>query len=535
MSNSNECARLPHRVCVIPLDARPVCYDLPQRLLRIAGIEPCLPATNLLGVLKQPAKASALKRWMKHHLMEGDPLVVALDTLAYGGLIPSRVGLESFESLREQVDAFLETLRLDTPITDTRPASPQPKTPEKVRKVLGFSSILRIPNYNFAEEEPDYWQQYGQRLYRFSEALHQAGLDCPGFLSACLPESVRAALPPGLLNDIPAEVVEDFLQRHRRNFRLNQSFVADWADNRLETLVFCQDDTGAYGLNVLESQWLASQLLGAEKNTSAERTPQPHSAWVQTGADEVACTLIARLLVDEQPLRVYPFYSSLQGSQLQARFDGVPIETVVAQRVHACGALLADTEAEADLLLAIHTPESRQGDHCEGLSALTQPEQSRVLTDWLAKAQQRGQPVALVDVAYANGSDPRLTEQLLTRFTHLDWLYGYAGWNTPGNAIGTALAMGVVRCVAERHRTFRAREFQKLLLIRFADDWLYQSDVRYHVRHANYQGQPPAEAQLNALMADGLSLLQHRLDLADMRVRCHFPCDRTFEVAIHVP
>ena len=133
------------RVFLIPLDARPVCYDLPRRLALSAGLELSMPSPKLLGQLKQPANFKTLDRWIKNHLFENDPVIVALDTIAYGGLIASRVNAEPLEKLQDRVDKFFSQV--------------------KASSLFGFSSILRIPAYNNDEEEPDYWAQYGKALY----------------------------------------------------------------------------------------------------------------------------------------------------------------------------------------------------------------------------------------------------------------------------------------------------------------------------------------------------------------------------------
>lgn len=473
------------RLFLIPLDARPVCYDMPRRMAAMAGLELSMPAPNLLGQLKNPANFKTLSRWIKNHLFENDPVIVALDTVAYGGLIPSRVNEEPLEALEERVTTFFKQIKADA--------------------CYGFSSILRIPNYNFDEEEPAYWNRYGKKLYAYSAELHENG----------------TALSQG----IPEPVLEDFLNRRQKNFALNRRYLEYLKDGRLDYLTFCQDDTGAYGLNVQEAQ-----ALDAEIN---ERK-LADSAHIQTGADEVACCMLARWMSGQQakPLKVYAFYSSDVGRKLVAKFDGLPIEAVVEKAVKACGAQLVKRANDADCWLMIHTPDERQGDHCGRESARLLPDQASEVLKVLNKAVELGKPVALADVAYANGSDPRLMERLLTRFESWDALYGYAGWNTPGNAIGTTVAMAVIRLLAENEKRFNAAEFRKLMLIRLADDWLYQADVRSTVRASQNGHAVPDEKLLNVLMADGLGLLKARLGLENQTVHCRFPCARTFEVEI---
>ncbi len=478
------------RVFLIPLDSRPVCYDMPRRLAAMAGLELGMPSPALLGQLKTPANFKTLARWVKNHLFENDPLIVALDTVAYGGLISSRVNEEPLEILQERVQAFFSQVKADA--------------------CFGFTSVLRIPNYDFAEEEPEYWNEYGKKLYQYSAELHEKGYST--------------------VEGIPAPVLEDFMARREKNFALNESYLSLVSGGQLDYLTYCQDDTGPFGLNVQEAQLLESQI---KKRKLGE------SAHIQTGADEVAACMLARWMALQQdaPIKVYPFYSSEAGRKLTAKFDGLPIEAVVEKAVRACGAIVVKKAAEADFWLMVHTPEERQGDHCSREQARVSPDQLDEVLKLLDKALAMGKPLSIADVAYANGGDPRLVERLVARFDDLTGLYGYAGWNTPGNAIGTSVAMGLIRLMAERNKSFDPEAFCKLMLIRLADDWLYQADVRNTVRRSmngSAQNGSPDEKLLNVLMADGLFLLKSRLGLENQLVHCRYPCQRTFEVEIGI-
>lgn len=476
------------RVYLIPLDSRPVCYDMPKRLAEVAGLELGMPTPNLLGQLKKPANFKTLSRWVKNHLFENDPLIVALDTIAYGGLIASRVNEEPLPILKERVTDFFKQIKVDS--------------------CYAFSSILRIPNYDFDEEEPEYWNRYGKKLYQYSAQLHEHG-HAPS-------------------EEIPEAVLNDFIDRREKNFSLNESYLSLLFNKKLDYLTYCQDDTGPYGLNVQEAQSLAEQIR--------KRKLTDH-AHIQTGADEVAACMLARWMVLQQPepVKVYAFYSSDTGRKLVAKFDGLPIESVVEKAINACGAQLVKKSSDADLWIMVHTPEDRQGDHCSREVAKVNPDQIEEVLKVMDKALALGKPVTITDVAYANGADPRLMEKLVSRFDDLTGLYGYAAWNTPGNAIGTSVSMGLVRLMAERHKTFNAKAFCKLMLIRLADDWLYQADVRHTVRqtmNGTAQTAEPDEKLLNVLMADGLFLLKSRLGLEKQSIHCRYPCQRTFEIEV---
>lgn len=474
-------------VACIPLDARPVCYDHLERLARSFRLPVALPPMGMLGALKRPADLPALQDWMRSVVRESGELswILALDTLVYGGLIPSRLGNEFLEELESRFETALGILG----------------APPKA-----FSSILRIPRYNGAEEEPEYWAEYGERLYAYSEALHEKG------------EADAAGIPEGVL--------QDFRGRRDRNFAMNRFYLDQLGRGRLERLVYCQDDTGAYGLNVQEAQALAQGIEAAGLQGRAH---------VQTGADEVALTMLARLLVEttgDTP-RIFPVYSSPEGARAMARYDGLPIQRVVERQLSACGAVLAEDSRQADLMLLVHTPSQVQGDFCMGIESDRSPGQLTTAMDCLRQALQRNQAVVLADLAYANGADPFLVTRMLAEQYPLETLYGFAGWNTPGNTLGSALSMGVVRWLAERQQSFDAEAFDKLLYIRFADDWLYQSNARQGLRR-QFPGELPSQAALTEAMGPGLALLRERLPFEGPEAQASFPCQRTFEVAIQL-
>ncbi|MBQ7454457.1 MAG: DUF4127 family protein [Selenomonadaceae bacterium] len=77
----------------------------------------------------------------------------------------------------------------------------------------------------------------------------------------------------------------------------------------------------------------------------------------------------------------------------------------------------------------------------------------------------------VADVAFANGSDNALMEQLRQRGL-LFKIQAYAGWNTPTNSSGFALSTGLL--------TARMKEnfVDELLLRRYLDDWAYQANIR---------------------------------------------------------
>jgi hypothetical protein len=74
---------------LLPLDSRPATRVLPALIAGLAGGTPHVPPALLLGNAVQEANPALLAAWLNTQPTDG-PLIVALDALAYGGLVQSR-------------------------------------------------------------------------------------------------------------------------------------------------------------------------------------------------------------------------------------------------------------------------------------------------------------------------------------------------------------------------------------------------------------------------------------------------------------
>jgi hypothetical protein len=477
---------------VIPLDARPVCHSAVADLARLTGVHVFLPPADLLGKLKNPANLVALRQWMER-IVQQHPIqaaIVSLDLLSYGGLIPSRIGEESNEDLIRELEKGLAILK-DIP------------------KIYGFSSILRIPTYNNNEEEPLYWAEWGETLSRFSQHLHKKNILMQNWRSYEWPEA-----PP------PKAVIKDFVTRRERNHWHNLRLLQLLQQKRLAHLVFCEDDRGEYGLNVYEADTLRARI------ETLELTEFAH---VQTGADEVAHTLLIRALEACLQDSLHVYVKSAQSLETMAKFDGQPIKNVMYQRIKATGSRAVSKLEEADLVCIVHAPHYRMGDHGDATPADTTMNDAYETLALTTEAVAQGKSVVLVDVAYANGADPVLLKAIKDEPDVLPQLAGYAAWNTPGNAIGSALAMGLGVVYAHKYGTGSGSRHRKTLATRLLDDGVYQSQVRHMWRLTN---RPLDRVHLtDALLRHGQWIL-NTLGLGHKRIEARFPCDRTFECAI---
>lgn len=74
---------------LIPLDSRPATRVMPALMARLTSKQVHVPPIALLGTAKQGAEANKLYAWLNQQPKD-QPLIVALDALAYGGLVQSR-------------------------------------------------------------------------------------------------------------------------------------------------------------------------------------------------------------------------------------------------------------------------------------------------------------------------------------------------------------------------------------------------------------------------------------------------------------
>ena len=190
------------KIAFVPIDNRPVCYTLPKLIAQIdEEIEFFLPDRSLLGGLEKIANIEGLFVWLKD-LPKLDALVLSLDTLAYGGLIPSRRCPETFDEIKSRIENLKEILR------------------EKECKIYAFSSIMRISNNNYNQEEKEYWAKWGKKIFDYSFQTHKLGCE------SCI------------TNIIPSEILDDYIATRKRNFEINKIYLEWQKEGLFDTLIF---------------------------------------------------------------------------------------------------------------------------------------------------------------------------------------------------------------------------------------------------------------------------------------------------------
>lgn len=418
-------------ISLLPLDERPVNTVLVADVAAIAGVELTTPPADALPRFREPADPAAVADWLHARAARGDDLVIALDTLVHGGLIPARTdALEPAAAL-----ARLAVLR------DLRLAGPE-------RTIAAVALVMRATDSYSPVEEPVYWADHGREIHRLGAAVHRQWLG----------EDARVP-------ELPATIRDDYSARRLRNhIALLASLELAWS-GVVDPLVITADDTAQFSAGSAEQEMLAywQRLRG---------TDVP----VYPGADETGAVLVARVIAQRAglPIRVRVTVGDQSGLELIPSYENVPLRVSVQRQLVAVGATPVDDSP--DLSLVVHTPDPAGGDHFGG-TAVSDPEATMRTADAVDEALAAGAPVALADVRFGNGGDPALIAELARRGS-LERLAAYAGWNTAGNALGSTLALGVAAAVGDRRGTRDLTARRRALQRRLLDDVAYQAIVR---------------------------------------------------------
>ena len=272
------------KIALIPIDNRPICYDLIKDILSIDNnIELFMPDIEYLGGLTSYSDTKKILSFIEN-LPQTDILIVCLDTIAYGGLISSRRTNDSFDDIKKRIEDFKQIAK------------------KKTKKILAFSSIMRISNNNINEEEKEYWSDYGKKIFSWSYETHK---------NEILKTNNK------IETDIPKEILKDYLNTRQRNFKINQLYLKWAQEGFFDTLIFSKDDCAEFGLNIKEAIYLENEIKKLNlKNVK-----------IKTGADEIPLGLISRAL--NENIRFNPVFIEENSLNLISKYEDISVKNCV--------------------------------------------------------------------------------------------------------------------------------------------------------------------------------------------------------------
>lgn len=343
---------------------------------------------------------------------------------------------------------------------------------EKNAKIYAFSSIMRISNNNINEEEKKYWNLWGKKIFEYSFNFCKNNGENP-------PQT-----------DIPQKILTDYLNTRKRNFEINKIYLEWQKEGLFDTLVFSKDDCAEFGFNVREAQELEN--LGG---------------FVKTGADEIPLTLLARAI--QGKIKIAPIFTEASQKNLISNYEDVSIEKSVTGQIELAGCEVSELQ-NADMLLYVNNFKNHQGEIV--MKRPTEP-----FSDVWNIPQK---PYMVADVRFANGADNSLVNKLFEKGFDENF-YGYSAWNTSANSLGSLICGAKVKFLAKKYND---KEFKKLEIVRFLDDWAYQANVRQTLSK-------PDTTELTTKMKPFEKEVAKVLK-TEFEVKYSFPWKRLFEVEV---
>lgn len=487
----------------VPLDNRPVCTDYVTRTMAAIDCKLILPPEKLLADQNKNSNPEAIWEWLQTKAPKAEAAVISVDTLIYGGLVASRT--HNFDkTLLEQRVKRLGDLHKALPI-----------------ELYAFSTIMRTPRASKGRVEPPYYNELGPAIFTYSELLDKES-------QKPLKENDQV-LKQVLERNLPKAAITDWLNRRQKNFEINKAVLQLVRQNRFHYFALGKDDNAPLSATHMEASQIAFDTFDMS----------PDTFQLIDGVDQLGLLLLTRAYNEASGLKpkVYPLYAPGPGQTTLPQYSDAKLQDSVPTQIKAAGATLTTSAENADLILAINSPDNgivqdSTGDENQFFPNLANKRFINTLSNYMTK----GYKVSLADISYSNGADNGFMHTFANS-TDLGVLQAYNGWNTADNAIGYAIAQGVLA-------PYMPISKRKLLLKeRLIDDWFYQSNARKQI--ASQLEQNNREAQkydlgklegqvLNSVSQTCQKLAKNYSITRDTSFNLAFPWKRLFEIKVTV-
>lgn len=424
---------VPPKIIMIPLDGRPAAGQFSQMIGAMAGYQVILPPQGLLGRFTEPGDVDKIFEWLEaQDLTNVRALIASADMIAYGGLIQSRVS---------NVDSTTAIQRLRKLITF------RAKHQEQFKFYI-FASNMRLAPTATIKAAP-----YRMNLAKYEEVKDRYERTNDQSLLSKL-KNLKAM--------VPLEEIQRYENTRNRNFEVLRTLLKMVKAGPVDYLIMGQDDAKPDGPQIQEN---------AKLKEFAKYIELGERAYFCEGIDQHGNILVSRAILNDlnyQP-KVRIVYSDGDGKKAYALYESKPIEESLADQLFASGSKLVKPGEEFDYTLYVNTPGRRRS---------TFQNFMRNLKDEV----DQGFPVAVADINF--GVDGTSDEELfagLSEERRAHKLLAFAGWNTAGNTIGTAIPAANVFLSGRAlesdalQREIAQREF---LLHRMIDDYAYHKYTR---------------------------------------------------------
>ncbi len=453
------------KILFIPIDNRPVCLKYTVDSLKAAGWDIETPPEEYIASYNRTGDPDKLYKWLDDNALLATDAVVSSDSLIYGGLVPSRTHTLAKEVLAARVKRLVDF-----------------KKKYDCLRLYVYDTIMRSPRASSAPVEPAYYGQWGPKIFQMGALQDKLEM-------GTIKKKEKAHLAE-LLKEIPQEVQKDLYARRKANLAVTEELLKGVKNNAFDYFLLGKDDTAPNSDAHRDARRIKTLLPGLPD----------YRIRFFVGADQLGLVLLNRAVnkIEQRTPIVYSFYTEGQGETIVPSYEDEPVKDTIRQHILAAGGFPANSAKRADFVMAVNTPVKgptlAASDPVANNGVVTPAHQRFLAKTWsFIKA---GKNVGIADIAYGNGSDNALVQDLFETKKEIRikipayagigpaaykesmaWLLSsYAGWNTASNTIGYTLGQGLLR----PYLTEIAKN--DLMAVRYLDEWAYESNVRQDVR-----------------------------------------------------
>ncbi len=440
------------KIVFMSLDERPCNYNFPSEMPK-ANYNIVLPPKDLMGDKKNPGNLVELANWVLKEVIDADYAIISLDTLLYGGIVPSRLHFQSKEELVSRLNIISKIKEINNKI-----------------KLYCFQLIMRCPCYSLSDEEPDYYDECGAEIHQYGKYKHLT------LLQRMTDEDKKEFNK--VTKKIKKEYLDDFESRREKNIEILMNSLEYVKNGVIDFFIVPQDDSAEFGYTSLDQLKVREFIKINHLHSKISMYPS---------ADDTGLTMLGHAVVDMnnyQP-KMFVHYASSKGPMVVPSFEDRIVDETIKFQIRSANAIRVYSLQEADILLAVNIGSKMLTEEEPGFNISYDVERNLAeFIDQIKYALSLNKQVAVADVAYCNKGDIELCklldkEDLLLKVS-------YAGWNTSSNTLGTVI------CQAINYFFGKNKEEQmSFLALRYFEDVAYCAFVKQYVTNnilPNYEG-----------------------------------------------
>jgi hypothetical protein len=477
------------KVVYLPLDERPCNLAFVKEITRDnAAFRLVAPELCEMGNKKTPARYEDVRSFLERECLDADYLIIAIDTLLYGGIIPSRLHNSELGELVGRL-GLLRSL----------------KERNKNLYVSAFSLVMRCPCYSDSSEEPDYYAECGREIFLYGQNEHKLKI---GMITSEEYEKTRVSL------GACEAFIEDYTLRRAKNLECLTEVIRMMGEV-INDFTILQDDSNEYGYTAMDRERVLA--MASELGVKVDVYP---------GADEGGLVMLSRVAtyIDGKRPRICPIFPRVGAEDVVPIYEDRAIKKTLLSQIKSAGATLCESPDDADVLLFCNLNDERTYDVYLDYTVQSDESYHSSFAARIMKSLEQGKGVAIADVAYCNAGDHAFMHELGKKIDLLK-LWGYAGWNTASNTLGTVICQSVLRYLygdTPTHRRFTA--------LRILDDVVYSADVRRELSASGDNDCDTIVRMVNEHTRVSFSGIYERY----MAVDCYLPWNRLFEIGLTV-